>query len=129
KEENSKSIGSNVIQNISEDKSDNIWITTIEGVSKYAKRSGKFTNYFYNTHRTGKVSEQEYAIAVDAAGIVYCLSQKKGLSYYDPDTDSFKTTTLPLQNSRITKLIFDSNNHLWLLNANGQLDKYSGTKD
>lgn len=129
KEENSKSIGSNVIQNIYEDKSGNIWITTIEGVSKYAKRSGKFTNYFYNTHRTGKVSEQEYAIAVDAAGIVYCLSQKKGLSYYDPDTDSFKSTTLPLQNSRITKLVFDSNNFLWLLNANGQLDKYSGTKD
>ncbi|MEO6682034.1 MAG: two-component regulator propeller domain-containing protein, partial [Ginsengibacter sp.] len=129
KEKDSKSIGSNVIQNITEDKSGNIWITTIEGISKYAKSSGKFTNYFYDLHHTGKVSEQEYAIAVDTAGTVFCLSQKKGLSYYDPKTDRFNATNLPLQKSRITKLTFDANNYLWILNANGQLDKFRGKKD
>ncbi len=129
KEKDSKSIGSNVIQNITEDKSGNIWITTIEGISRYDKSSGKFTNYFYNLHRTGKLSEQEYAIAVDTAGMVYCLNQKTGLSYYDIATDSFKASLLPLRNARITKLSFDENNHLWLLNSNGQLDKCSGRKD
>ena len=129
KEKDSKSIGSNVIQNITEDKSGNIWITTIEGISRYDKSSGKFTNYFYNLHRTGKLSEQEYAIAVDTAGMVYCLNQKTGLTYYDVATDRFKASHLPLRNARITKLSFDENNHLWLLNSDGQLDKCGGTKD
>lgn len=129
KEKDSKSIGSNVIQNITEDKKGNIWITTIEGISKYEKRSGKFTNYFYNLHRAGKLGEQEYSIAVDTSGLVYCLNQKTGLSYYDVVTDSFKKSRLPVNNYKITKVLFDENNQLWLLNNNGQLDKYIGKKD
>src|SRR6476659_1781138 len=46
KENDFKSIGSNVIQYITEDKSGNIWISTIEGISRYEKHTGKFYNYF-----------------------------------------------------------------------------------
>ncbi len=42
KDNDFKSIGSNVIQNITEDKLGNIWISTIEGISRYEKRTGKF---------------------------------------------------------------------------------------
>ena len=122
-----KNIGSNVIQNITEDKRGNIWISTIEGISRYEKRTGKFSNYFYNRNQQGKVSEQEYAMAVDTSGIVYCLSQKSGLSFYDAAADSFKTYKLPGYNLKINKLAFDAGNHLWVLN-NGQLDVYNGNK-
>ena len=37
KDNDSKSIGSNVIQNITEDKHGNIWVTTIEGISRCKK--------------------------------------------------------------------------------------------
>lgn len=129
KEKDSKSIGSNVIQNIKEDKSGNIWIATIGGISKYTKGTGRFTNYFYNRHQTGRISEQEYSLAVDTAGMVYCLSQKTGFSYYDVKTDSFIPSSLPMKHLKITKLFFDENNRLWLLNSNGQLDKCGGSKD
>lgn len=128
KESDFKNIGSNVIQNITEDKSGNIWITTIEGISRYEKRTGKFSNYFYNRNQQGKVSEQEFAMAVDTSGIVYCLSQKNGLSYYDAAADSFKTYKLPGFNSKINKFSFDPADHLWILN-NGRLDAYSGKKN
>src|SRR5688572_2959712 len=37
KEDDSKSIGSNVIQSIGEDRSGNIWIATIGGISRFEK--------------------------------------------------------------------------------------------
>jgi len=120
-----KSIGSNVIQQITEDKRGNIWVTTIEGISRYEKGTGKFYNYFYNQFQQGRVSEQEYALAVDTAGTVYCLNQKSGLSCYDAQLDSFRLCNLPRQNADINKIAFDDKNSLWVLNANGQLDVYS----
>ncbi len=126
KENDFKSIGSNVIQNIKEDKRGNIWISTIEGISRYEKRTGKFYNYFYNQYQRSKVSEQEYALAVDTVGTIYCLNQKTGLSYYDAGVDTFRICILPQRSSKIIKLAFDEANHLWLLNANGQLDVCAG---
>lgn len=125
KENDFKSIGSNVIQYITEDRSGNIWIAAIGGISRFEKRSGKFYNYFYNHNQRGRISEQEYALAVDTAGNVYCLNQKSGLSYYDTSIDSFRVCTLPQQISKITKIAFDELNHLWLLNSNGELEAWS----
>ena len=125
KENDFKSIGSNVIQQVTEDKRGNIWVTTIEGISRYEKHTGKFYNYFYNQYQRSRVSEQEYALAVDTTGTVYCLNQKTGLSWYDEKTDTFRICDLPQQNSKISKLAFDEANRLCVLNANGQLDVYS----
>lgn len=126
KENDFRSIGSNVIQQITEDNRGNIWITTIEGISRYEKQSGKFYNYFYNQHRQNSVSEQEYALAIDTAGRIYCLNQKSGLSLYDEKADTFRICFLPKQNSIITKISFDESNRLWLLNKKGELDVYAG---
>ena len=128
KENDSKSIGSNVIQNITEDRRGNIWITTIEGISRYEKQTGKFYNYFYNQYLSGKISEQEYAVSVDTSGTVYCLIQKRGLSYYDVLSDSFRLVNLPQPSSKISKIAFDKTNHLWILNNSGQLDVYDANK-
>ncbi len=125
RENDFKSIGSNVIQHITEDKKGHIWVTTIEGISRYEKNSGKFYNYFYDKYRRSRISEQEYALAVDTAGSVYCFNQKTGLSRYDEKTDSFRTCALPGQNSRVNKFVFDESNRLWILNANGQLTAYA----
>ncbi len=129
KENDFKSIGSNVIQNITEDKKGNIWITTIGGISRFEKKTGKFYNYFYNPAQQGKVSEQEYALAIDTGGKVYCLNQRKGLSCYDIVTDSFRSRNLPQAGSQVSKFAFDESNQLWLLNANGQLDVYTSTSN
>jgi len=126
KENDFKSIGSNVIQQVTEDKRGNIWITTIEGISRYEKKTGKFYNYFYNQYQRSRVSEQEYALAIDTAGKVYCFNQKNGLSYYDAGADTFTICSIPKQQSVISKLAFDEANRLWLLNAKGELAVYAG---
>lgn len=127
KENDFKSIGSNVIQQVTEDKTGNIWITTIEGISRYEKITGKFYNYFYNQYHQSRVSEREYSLAVDTAGKVYCLNQKSGLSLYDEKADTFLSCALPPQKSKISKLAFDESNRLWILNANGQMNVFSET--
>ena len=116
KENDFKSIGSNVIKQVTEDRRGNIWITTIEGISRYEKCTGKFYNYFYTRYQRGRVSEQEYALAVDTAGNIYCLNRKSGLSWYDVKADSFRNCDLPKQYATISKLAFDEANRLWRLN-------------
>jgi signal transduction histidine kinase/ligand-binding sensor domain-containing protein/DNA-binding response OmpR family regulator len=125
KENDFKSIGSNVIQQITEDKLGNIWVTTIEGISRYEKKTGKFYNYFYNQYQGSRVSEQEYALAVNKTGDVYCLTQRSRISMYDPATDKFIICNLPAQTSALSKIAFDEANQLWVLNANGLLETYS----
>ena len=125
KENDFKSIGSNVIQQITEDHQGNIWASTIEGISRYEKKTGKFYNYFYDRYHRNRVSELEYALAVDMKGNVYCLNQKTGLNYYDAEIDSFLICKLPGQKSAIGKLLFDEVYPLWLLNADGQLNVYA----
>ena len=125
KQNDNKSIGSNVIRYITEDKSGNIWISTIEGISRYEKHTGKFYNYFYNQLQQGKVSEQEYSLAVDSNGMVYCLNQQSNLSYYNPLTDNFVNCALPKNISKVNKIAFDENNYLWMLGENGELNSCS----
>ncbi|MGZ3896931.1 MAG: hybrid sensor histidine kinase/response regulator transcription factor [Flavisolibacter sp.] len=125
KENDFKSIGSNVIQQIAEGRNGNIWVATIEGISRYEKQTGKFYNYFYYQSQRSRVSEQEYAITVDTSGAVYCLNQKTGLSWYDEKTDAFKNCNLPQQDAPISKIAFDEANRFWLIRGNGQVEVYS----
>lgn len=125
KENDFKSIGNNVIQHIVEDKRKNIWISTIEGISRYEKRSGKFYNYFYQQHQRSRISEQEFELAIDTTGTVFCLTQKQGLTYYDETTDTFLICTFPRHPSRVQQLAFDGANRLWLLNNSGELESYA----
>ena len=127
KENDFKSIGSNVIRQVTEDRKGNIWVTTIEGISRYEKQSGRFYNYFYSQHQQGRVSEQEYALTTDAAGNIWCLDQKTGLHWYDAAIDSFRNAGTLLQKTLVNKLSFDEANQLWALDANGGISVFNLT--
>lgn len=124
KENDLKSIGSNVIRQVAEDGKGNIWIATIEGITRYNKTAGNFYNYFYNDHTKSNVSEQEFALATDGKGKVICFSQKALLTVYNPATDSFEVDQLPNPNIAVTKMAFDGNGHLWILDAAGKLGAF-----
>ncbi|MDP4249194.1 MAG: response regulator [Bacteroidota bacterium] len=126
KENTYKSIGSNVIQRVVEDHAQHIWISTIGGISRYDKNSGKFQNYFYDQYQRSSISEQEYELAVDNSGSVFCLTSKFGLTYYDEALDTFQICSLPRNDSKIVRLAIDKSNHLWLLNAHGDLEVFTG---
>lgn len=120
-----KSIGNNVVLQVTEDKTGYIWLSTIEGVSRYNKKTGRFSNYFYTRQQRSRVSEQEYELLTDTAGQIFCFTQQKGLTRYDPEKDSFFLCNLPTDNNRISKAAFDGTNHLWLLHSDGSLEIYT----
>lgn len=128
RENDNRSIGSNVIQNLCEDRNGNIWITTIEGISRFTKATGRFSHYFYNQYRRSRVSENEFSLAIDTTGNVYCLSQKTGLSRYYPTTDQFIPVQFPLNSSQpLISMATDAFNRLWILDAGGQLSGFSAS--
>lgn len=124
RENDPRSIGNNVIKHIAEDREKNIWVSTIQGVSRYEKDRGRFTNYFYRQQQRSRVSEQEFELAIDTAGTVYCLTQKSGLTRFDALADSFLVCPVPRHPSRVQKIAFDPDNRLCILNNTGALEIY-----
>lgn len=119
------SIGNNVVLQVIEDGNRRIWLSTIEGVSRYDKPSGKFYNYFYSRLQRSRISEQEYRLIADTAGQLYCLSRQEGLTRYNAAADSFVVCPLPAGSNRISKAVFDGDNHLWVLRGDGSLEIYA----
>jgi ligand-binding sensor domain-containing protein len=89
-----KSIGSNVIYEIKEDKEKNIWIATIEGVSKYSKTTGNYKHYFYNRNSKNKVIDEALAMFEDDPQLMSYITAlaANALPYYinsfEPDGQS-----------------------------------------
>ncbi|KQC00410.1 hybrid sensor histidine kinase/response regulator transcription factor [Pedobacter sp. Hv1] len=122
------SIGSNVIQAISEDQHGNIWINTIGGISRYHKITGKFYRYFYQNTTTTKVTENEYKLAINAQGDVFCSAADGQLSKYDPTLDKFVNYQKFTGAHAILKMQF-LNNQLWYLTKNESLCVAEPTKN
>lgn len=120
-----RSIGNNVVLQMSEDRRGDIWMSTVEGVSRYHKLTGRFSNYFYEKRQHSRISEQEYELVTDTAGQVFCLTRQDGLMYYNAERDSFVVCALPVSGDRIAKAAFDPANRLWLLHADGRLEAYT----
>ncbi|WEK35932.1 MAG: two-component regulator propeller domain-containing protein [Candidatus Pseudobacter hemicellulosilyticus] len=125
REGNAGSIGNNVIRYITGDKRGNIWVSTIEGVSRFNKKTGRFVNYFYRPQEPGSIGEQEFKLAVDSAGTVYCLTQREGITRYNMARDTFETVDFPRHPSKVNKLAFDEYNQLWILGNTGDLEQFT----
>ncbi|WP_421942529.1 hybrid sensor histidine kinase/response regulator transcription factor [Pedobacter sp.] len=114
------SIGSNVIQSINEDNHKNIWINTIGGISRYNKINGKVYRYFYPNTINQKVSENEYELAVNKNGDVFCYSADGTLSKYNIKGDKFERYHYFSGKEGIVKMCF-AQNALYYLNKKGEL--------
>ncbi|WP_190300486.1 hybrid sensor histidine kinase/response regulator transcription factor [Rufibacter hautae] len=110
-----KSIGNNVITYLSEDAAKNIWIETSEGISRYSKRTGEFSNYFYENGR--QVEAQVLAICPQQG--VFCIIQENGKTvgkHFNAATQVFEPFQFPFPLANVSDLSFDAQGNLWILN-------------
>lgn len=114
------SIGSNVIQDIKEDLNGNIWMSTIGGITRFEKSTGKFYKYFYNQSSKGRIAEKEFILAISPEGRVFCYSKTGGLNYYDPSKTKFVPLQLPAL-QKLVKIETPSDNSIWILDEKGHL--------
>ena len=117
---NKSSISSNVIYKIAEDLKRNIWVGTVEGVSRFNKNTGQFSNYFYNH---SKALSNGYILTINSKGSVFAARASTAeIMEYEPKRDTFIRVTLNLPlGSMVVKMIFDKNDNLWLQLSDGQL--------
>lgn len=120
------SIGNNVVKQVREDINGKTWIATMEGISSYNKSTGKFHHYFYQLKRQRSIGGNEFSIATDRTGNVFCLSKAKGLFGYDHLHDQFKRVGVP-DGQPLAKIKFDKQGRLWGLGRNGVLYVYDYT--
>ncbi len=111
----------NVINSMSVDKGNNLWIATSNGIARF---NGKDFRIF-NEEKDGLVNNDVNTILVDKRGIVWC-GTKKGVSIYD-GTGFKNTKDNLLPNNEIQALLEDKKGNLWCGTLGG-LAKFQGNK-
>ncbi|EDM37209.1 two-component system sensor histidine kinase/response regulator, hybrid ('one-component system') [Pedobacter sp. BAL39] len=115
------SIGNNVIQDVKEDQRGNIWISTIGGITRFEKRSGKFYRYFYNGEARRSIGEREYELVVASDGHVFCYSKSHGLSVFNQVKDTFQALSFLPGNTEVVRIVAGKDRQIWFLQRNGTL--------
>jgi signal transduction histidine kinase/ligand-binding sensor domain-containing protein/DNA-binding response OmpR family regulator len=82
----SNSLVDNRVNNVFEDRSGNMWISTMAGLNYYDVQKKVFTTY---TTRDGLPNDVVFGILEDTTG-KFWLSTNRGLTRFDPQTKTFK---------------------------------------
>lgn len=83
------SIPDNFITSICGDDESNLWIGTKNGLSKLNLISEKLTNYKHSSRSNSISGNSIYSITSSKADIIWIATETKGVSAYNPFTDSF----------------------------------------
>lgn len=88
-ENNPRSLSSNDIRCIAEDRSGRIWIGSARGLNRLEPESGQITQFLTNPNKPGSLSyETVNAILPDHSGGVW-VGTLQGLNYWDRQTETF----------------------------------------
>lgn len=110
------SIGDNRVEGFAEQKTGEIWIVTLKGLSKFMPESKIFKNYNFNpTH----------SIVLDHNNQLW-LGTSKGLFIFDPKKETFNSPPIysPALEDNITSLFIDNDQNLWIGTRNSGLLQY-----
>jgi ligand-binding sensor domain-containing protein len=119
----SRGIGNNVVEDITEDAAHQIWVCTVEGISRYKPSTGEFTHYFYNA-KGKNVSEKQFILLTDHQRNPYIYSVASGLQRFNAASASFLPVRLTLPGGKIKQLLFTADGLLWVLLENGRLGSF-----
>ncbi|MFG6687086.1 two-component regulator propeller domain-containing protein [Mariniflexile sp. HNIBRBA6329] len=113
---NISGIGDNRVEGFAEQKSGEIWMATVKGLSKFFPESKVFKNYnFKPTH----------SIILDKNNQLW-LGTTKGLFVFDPQKESFGNPPIhvPALEDNIRSLFIDNDQNLWIGTQNSGLLQY-----
>lgn len=125
-----KTISNNVIMKICEDKNNNLYIATEDGLNIYQRKTKIFERIFKDTTEENTLSSNTiYALTLDKNNRLW-LGTTKGISVYDIEKKSFlnldklfhKKTAL--SHSRILSLFCDSEGVVWIGTFKNSLYKF-----
>jgi ligand-binding sensor domain-containing protein/signal transduction histidine kinase len=127
----SSSLGNNFVNSICEDKDENLWIGTDEGLFRFNRNSEKFTAYLIKNEQQ-QLGKQIYTTKISPGGEVW-IGTNKGVNIYDRKNDRF--IRLPqLENGKelnyqVNSICFDNDKNVWLGTSEGLLKLPNGNRD
>jgi len=118
-----KTLISNRVRCISAD-SDNVWIATDQGISRYIKKTGSWVSY---TQADGLVDDAVNAVAVD--GSLVWFATNEGVSQYNLQTNEWRIFKRQdgLASEKVSSIAVDGN-YVWFGTESG-LNRYDKTID
>ncbi|MEP5429896.1 MAG: response regulator, partial [Flavobacteriaceae bacterium] len=115
-------ISDNNIRHIIQDKNENIWFATENGLNVLKKNSTKFLRVFHQNHNPRSISDNYiYHIHEDSKGFLWLGTNGEGLDKFDPDTGIAEHFAMKdgLAGNEIFSILEDNENDLWLTTENG----------
>jgi len=119
-------ISSDWVYSVFCDKDDNIWVGTVEGISKIEKNSIIIKHFKNQAENEKSLSNNHvYAVFQDSNGKMW-FGTAEGLNMFDQKTGNFRTFTKKegLPNDNITGILEDNNKNLWISTYKG-LSRFS----
>ena len=118
-----RTLVSNEVNCIAAD-SENVWIATARGVSRWKRQQDQWLHY---TMEDGLANDMVNAVAVDGQWVWFATDE--GVSRYDGQTDTFATfrTIDGLASDQVSSIAIDGN-YVWFGTSNG-LNRYDKTID
>ena len=118
-----RTLVSNEVNCIAAD-SDNVWIATAKGVSRWERQQDKWHHY---TMEDGLANDMVNAVAIDGQWVWFATDE--GVSRYDTETDTFTTfrSIDGLASDEVSSIAVDGN-YVWFGTSNG-LNRYDKTID
>jgi signal transduction histidine kinase/DNA-binding response OmpR family regulator/ligand-binding sensor domain-containing protein len=123
---NSNSLSNNIVNEIVEDKSGNLWFATDNGVSCCDMQSGKWKNYYHNRQEQAQVflslceDDKGRIWAGTFSSGIYVIDGKTGkeLAHYSKEESSF------LSSNFVFDIFRDSSGDLWIGSVTGDVICY-----
>ena len=103
---------------------DNVWIATAKGVSRWKRNENRWVHY---TMENGLANDAVNAVAIDGQSVWFATQE--GVSRFDTETDSFTTfrSIDGLASDQVSSIAIDGN-YVWFGTSNG-LNRYDKTID
>jgi len=110
-----------LVRQIYEDKNNNLWFVTSQGVYYYLHQTDELRHYTYDPsdpHSLG--DDNTTSVFEDSTGRIW-IGTVNGLSLFNPTTDSFSriTTEDGLPSNIVYRIVEDASGYFWLSTANG----------
>ena len=112
-------LSQNTVFSITQDKSDNMWFATYDGVNRYD--GYEFTVYRHDENDTVSIAGNiTRCVVTDSKGRIL-VGTNKGVSLYNKETDTFKNFLITDRKNALVTDIVELSDDLYIINSEGEL--------
>ena len=129
---NPNMISSNTIEQITQNRNGDLWITTNHGLNRFNRKTETFTRYFNDPDDPASLSDNQVERMLEDSNGRFWITSPDGLNLFQPDSETFTTyfhnpnDTKSLSDSYTRPLFEDNSGALWVGTGNDGVNRLNG---